>query len=96
MALIRVPSGAKGASLLDSLAARLKLRPFVVLLLACSLVALSDAAEQANPKRYVEDVKVLTTPEMQGRGDGTKGLSRAAKYIERQFKRLGLEPARID
>ena len=68
----------------------------VVVLVACLSSAFADAAEKANPKRYIEDVKVLTAPEMQGRGDGTKGLSRAAKYIERQFKQLGLEPAGVN
>ena len=30
---------------------------------------------------------------MEGRGAGTKGIDRAAHYIEQQFKALGLEPA---
>ncbi len=96
MAIIRISSGAKVPGLFAHLAARLKPCPseivplFLVLLL---LAPLSLAQEQANPKRYVEDIKVLTEPRMEGRGDGTKGLDRAGKYIESEFKRLGLQPA---
>ena len=64
----------------------------ILLLLVCA----AFAGEQADPKRYVEDIKVLTAPQMEGRGDGTKGLSRAAKYIEGRFKRLGLAPAGVN
>jgi len=58
-----------------------------------SLASTALGWEQANAKRYVEDVKALTAPAMEGRGAGTKGLRRAAKYIESEFKRAGLEPA---
>ena len=51
------------------------------------------AAPTADPHRYLEDIKTLTTPAMEGRGDGTKGLTRAAHLIEKRFKSLGLEPA---
>ncbi|MBS1867985.1 MAG: hypothetical protein JSS69_18900, partial [Acidobacteria bacterium] len=39
------------------------------------------------------DIKTLTAPEMEGRGDGTKGLTRAEKVIVERYKKLGLEPA---
>ncbi len=73
-------------------------RPASLLVLTFLLLLpwVAVAAEQADPKRYLEDVKVLTEPKMQGRGDGTKGLSRAAKYIEGEYRRLGLEPAGVD
>ena len=51
------------------------------------------AVPTADPHRYLEDIKTLTTPAMEGRGDGTKGLTRAANLIEKRFKSLGLEPA---
>ena len=51
------------------------------------------AVPTADPHRYLEDIKTLTTPAMEGRGDGTKGLTRAANLIENRFKSLGLEPA---
>src|SRR3990172_7183353 len=33
----------------------------------------------ADPVRYIADVKALTTAPMEGRGDGTQGLTRAAR-----------------
>lgn len=47
----------------------------------------------ADPVRYINSVKALTTPAMEGRGDGTQGLTRAARLLEQQYKSLGLEPA---
>jgi len=44
-------------------------------------------------QRYLDDIKALTAPAMEGRGDGSKGLSRAAHFIEHRFRTLGLEPA---
>jgi hypothetical protein len=64
---------------------------FAVLLLATA--AVPQAAAPANSQRYLDDIKALTTPAMEGRGDGTKGLTRAAHLIEQRFKSLGLEPA---
>src|SRR6202171_4099028 len=59
-------------------------------LLAASGVA---AADSADPKRYLNDIKALTTPAMEGRGDGTPGLTKAAMLIEQRFRALGLQPA---
>ena len=58
------------------------------------VIALNAAASgPADAQRYLNDVKALTTPSMEGRGDGTQGLTRAAHLIEHRFKSLGLEPA---
>jgi hypothetical protein len=46
-----------------------------------------------NPRQYLEDVKELTTPAMEGRGDGNKGLARAEHLIVERYKKLGLQPA---
>jgi aminopeptidase YwaD len=67
---------------------------FAVLLLAS--VAVPQATAPAKPQRYLDDIKALTTPAMEGRGDGTKGLALAAHLIEQRFKSLGLEPAGKD
>ena len=37
------------------------------------------------------DVETLAAPGMEGRGIGTKGIDRAADYIEGQFKAIGLQ-----
>src|SRR5258707_1742438 len=68
-----------------------KCRAFLALgLLAASAVA---AADSADPKRYLDDIKALTTPAMEGRGDGSPGLTLAANLIEDRFRALGLQPA---
>ena len=47
----------------------------------------------AEAPRYLNDIKALTTPAMEGRGDGSKGLTLAEHLIEDRYKELGLEPA---
>ena len=53
--------------------ARLRLVPFA---LAAVLVfsAATTPVPQADPTRYLNDVKALASPDMEGRGAGTKGL----------------------
>jgi Tol biopolymer transport system component len=43
--------------------------------------------------RFEKDVRVLAADEMEGRGLGTRGIARAAGWIERRLKELHLEPA---
>jgi Peptidase family M28/PDZ domain/PA domain len=65
-------------------------------LLVAALVAAADttrSVETADAHRYLADIKALTAPAMEGRGDGSKGLSLAAKMIEQRYRSLGLEPA---
>jgi aminopeptidase YwaD len=59
------------------------------------LTAASASSPQADSTRYLNDVKALTTPEMEGRGDGTKGLVRAEHLIEARYKDLHLQPAGV-
>jgi len=65
------------------------------LALAFALVAVRVAADpnSADPKRYLDDVKSLSSPAMEGRGAGTKGIVRAADLIEQRYRSLGLQPA---
>lgn len=67
-----------------------------VLLLAVSLAFAAPTTTQISPadaQRYLSDVKTLTQPKMEGRGEGTKGLVRAEHVLVEQYKSLGLEPA---
>ena len=67
------------------------------------LAALSIAAVQAestepklapaDPTRYLNDIKALTDPKMEGRGDDTKGISLAMQMLADRYKSLGLDPA---
>ncbi len=65
-------------------------------ILVCVFAVASSAgpSEQvpagADPKLYLDDVKALTTPAMEGRGDGTKGLTLAARMLEKRYRELGL------
>jgi len=47
----------------------------------------------ADSQRYLNDIKTLTQPKMEGRGDGSKGLVRAEHVLSDRYKSLGLEPA---
>ena len=79
--LVRIPS--KIAALL-----------FVLLTLSLlSAAGTIPAISPADPHRYLDDIKALTTPAMEGRGAGTKGLTRAQHLIEKRYKSLGIEPA---
>jgi Peptidase family M28/PDZ domain/PA domain len=65
------------------------------LAVAFTLLAVHIAADtnSADPKRYWDDVKALASPDMEGRGAGTKGIARAANMIEQRYLSLGLQPA---
>ncbi|HKV82876.1 MAG TPA: M28 family peptidase [Candidatus Sulfotelmatobacter sp.] len=69
-------------------------RLFAVLAVAAAMLAASSAP-QADPNRYVTDIKALASPEMEGRGAGTKGLIRAEHLIEKRYKELQIEPAGV-
>ena len=67
----------------------------VLILLACTHLSLAapPTIPTADAHRYLDDIKALTTPAMEGRGDGSRGLTRAAHLLEQRYKSLGLEPA---
>ena len=67
--------------------------PAISALLCLFLVSASTPVPQADPTRYLNDIKSLASPEMEGRGAGTKGLTRAEHLIEKRYKELGLQPA---
>ena len=53
----------------------------------------SSSAETALTARIERDVRALASDEMEGRGLSTKGIERAAAWIEKRFRELPLEPA---
>jgi hypothetical protein len=63
---------------------------------ALLLVAASTPFQPADPTRYLNDIKTLAAPDMEGRGAGTKGLTRAEHLIEKRYKELGLQPAGVN
>lgn len=64
-------------------------------LAACLALAAPTTTQlgPADPQRYLNDIRTLTQPKMEGRGDGSKGLVRAEHVLEARYKSLGLEPA---
>lgn len=71
-------------------------RFLLVLTTAIVLVAASTPVQQADPARYLNDIKSLAAPDMEGRGAGTKGLTRAEHLIEKRYKELGIPPAGVN
>ncbi len=66
------------------------------LALVAGIGVLAWAAREVSPSfnadRYIAHVKYLASPELEGRGTGTPGLEKAAKYIEDKFHSFGLKP----
>lgn len=62
------------------------------LTLVASLALGRQAPLPISTARYLEHVRFLASDELEGRGNGTKGLERAAEYIARQFADMGLQP----
>ena len=54
------------------------------------------ATQQIESQTYLEHIKFLSSDELQGRGNGSRGLERAADYIAMQFRAAGLEPGGDD
>ncbi|MGA2717958.1 MAG: M28 family peptidase, partial [Candidatus Acidiferrales bacterium] len=63
------------------------------LALVAGAPAQTPAVAAADASRYLDTIKALTVPAMEGRGDDTKGIMRAADLLEQRYKSLGLEPA---
>jgi hypothetical protein len=63
----------------------------VALALAGSLAAKRHTAD-LDSQRYLDDVKFLASEKLRGRGTGTPELEKAAAYIAREFKKMGLKP----
>jgi hypothetical protein len=73
----------------------LRLQRCFLALVAVAVFTASTTIPQADPTRYLGDVKSLASPEMEGRGAGTQGLTRAQHLIEKRYKDLHLDPAGV-
>src|ERR1041385_4725272 len=60
----------------------------VQICLALALAAPADIAKQ-----FEHDIKIVAADDMEGRGLGTKGIDRAASFLEGRFRDLKLKPA---
>jgi hypothetical protein len=61
-------------------------------ILAASPSLAAQTIASANPERVIDDIRTLTTPQMEGRGDGSKGLTRAQQVLVHRYAGLGLQP----
>ena len=75
---------------------RTTLQRLSISIVALALLAASTTPPQADPTRYLADVKALASTEMEGRCDGSKGLTRAEHLIEKRYKELHLDPAGVN
>lgn len=71
----------------------LSVRLLLVFTLTLPLAVHADDLPKADSRKYTDDVKTLSRPNMEGRGEGSKGLVRAEHFLEHRYKSLGLEPA---
>jgi hypothetical protein len=69
------------------------MRIIPALVLCAAAVLAADTRSAIDPSSLIQHVKFLSSDELQGRGNGTPGLERAAEYIASQFKGAGLQPA---
>ena len=63
---------------------------FAGLILAAVALA---ATATIDPNLYLNDIKFLASPEMRGRGTGSPELEKAAAFLERNYRKLGIKPA---
>jgi len=79
-----------------TLANNMKLRLPKVVLAFIAIAWLSAASTgpvgPADPARYLDDIKALSAPAMEGRGAGTEGLTRARDLIVKRYKELKIQP----
>ncbi len=70
-----------------------RLRTLLALLVALAAAVAHAAAPPIPPSEWLLDqVKILSAPEMEGRGSGTPGADLAARHISRIFQEAGLKP----
>jgi hypothetical protein len=65
----------------------------VVFTAALCAVSLQADPRRIDPKAYIAHVKFLSSADLEGRGNGSRGLESAADYIATKFREAGLEPA---
>jgi Zn-dependent M28 family amino/carboxypeptidase len=61
-----------------------------------TLEAMQPALDHFTADNLLERIEVLSHDSMEGRAPGTRGEERAVRYIESEFRRLGLAPGNPD
>ena len=70
-----------------------RLRVLVCLIGLLSVARVVGDNGAIDAQSFIGHVKFLASDELQGRGNGSEGLERAAEYIARRFREAGLEPS---
>jgi hypothetical protein len=65
----------------------------IVLVFAIKITFFSFAQTSISTDMLKKYITYLASDKLEGRGTGSKGEQKAAKYIAKQFKKLGLKPA---
>ena len=81
----------------SSLAAACTMHEMTIRLIAVLLLVVAGVAQAAAPalpgaEWMLDQIKLLSAPEMDGRGSGTPGADRAARHIADVFRAAGLRP----
>jgi aminopeptidase YwaD len=71
----------------------MKLQRFTLLLAAVLFFTCAVVAQEPSAEKLQQHVTYLASDELDGRRTGTAGANEAAKYIAKEFERLGLRPA---
>src|SRR5215467_2322000 len=66
---------------------------FLAVSLGVSAPTSTVSVSPADSNRYIDDIKALTQPKMEGRSEGSKGHVRAEHLIVDRYKSRGLAPA---
>ncbi len=70
---------------------KIRTRPLLAGLIL-AVVAFAATAT-IDPTLYLNDIKFLASPELRGRGTGSPELEKAAAFLERNYRQLGIKPA---
>src|SRR5918992_973361 len=71
----------------------MKRMSFALLTAAMCAASIQADPRRVDPKTFLEHVKFLASEDLEGRGNGSRGLETAADYIAARFREAGLEPA---
>lgn len=72
--------------------ARFSLRPVVLAALTIALSTVPAHAASKPGARALDDVRILSADDMEGRGVGTPGGAKARAYVVQRFGQIGLRP----
>jgi Zn-dependent M28 family amino/carboxypeptidase len=69
---------------------------YSIFLIAGILFQLNSFSQEISSDRLKKDISYLASDKLKGRGTGSKGEKKAAKYIAGEFKKAGLSPKGTD